>query len=138
MEKKIVKIGNLEQKIKIFFRWDCTALKWHNLSFDELHAKLSQNKTAVSLARTIELQLPENTTKLKLLPATGIGITKVCIVDLENSDENCDAVVEYLFREYTWSPRVDWKVVRGKARVAEEVDMQELTAEYKISDDNKV
>jgi hypothetical protein len=138
MEDKIIKIGNLEQDVKILYRWNYDSLLWNDISFEALHDNITTYAHAMSPAVAVELSLPDNTVQLKLLPPNGVGITKMCKVDLRNSNENCNAVVEYIFREYPWSAMVDWASVRRTAKVHMEVESLELAAEYKILQQNKV
>jgi len=138
MEYEIIKIGNLGQDVNILYRWNYDSLLWNDISFDDLHDNITKYAHAMSPAVAVELSLPDNTVQLKLLPPNGVGITKMCKVDLRNSNENCNAVVEYIFREYPWSAMVDWASVRRTAKVHMEVESLELAAEYKILQQNKV
>ena len=135
MENKILHIGLLEGDARAHSKWSYAPLGWKNVSFDELHSLLVANKAAMSLSSTaLLLTLAPRGTKVTFLHACESVPPTSCTIDFRNSDENCDAVLAYAFRDLPWNPIVMWDSLR---KMHQKDSKQPLVVRYRLSQENE-
>ena len=135
MEDKILHIGLLEGGARAHSKWSYAPLGWKNVSFEELHTLLVANKAAMSLSSTaLLLTLAPRGTKVKFLHACESVPPTSCTIDFRNSNENCDAVLAYAFRDLPWNPIVMWDSLR---KMHQKDSKEPLIVRYRLSQENE-
>jgi len=135
MQSKILHIGALEQGANSSFKWSYAPLRCVDVSFEDLHSIIIENKARLSLpCSSFVLSLDQTLTDITLLHPCGLVDPICCKLDFSSSDENCDAVLAYAFREYHWNPVLCWKDVRHEH--AKDCS-RKLTVRYGLSQENE-